>query len=93
MDVKISVFQEIEKMTKIHPGDYQHDITLWNIAMEQEYINIKFKLSGSYPDHQFINDYFKAALDVQVKSFHSELSSMRNRWLLGTDQTLTKEHI
>ena len=61
--------------------------------MEQGYINIKLKLPGSYPDHQFINDYFKAALDVQVKSFHSELSSMRNRWLLGTDQTLMKEHI
>ena len=61
--------------------------------MEHGYINISLKLCGSYPDHQFINDYFKSALEVPVKSFNSELSSMRNRWLLGTDATPTKEHI
>ena len=92
-NVKISVFKEIEKMTKIHPGDFKFDITQWDVAMEHGFINISLKLSGSYPDHQFINDYFKAALDVPVKSFNSELSSMRNRWLLGMDATLTKEHI
>ena len=69
-------------MTKIHPGDYQHDITLWNIAMEQGYINIKLKLPGSYPDHQFINDYFKAALDVQVKSF--QIQAILNEKSLAT---------
>jgi len=80
-------------MTKIHPGDFKFAITQWDVAMEQGYIIISLKLARPYPDNQFINHYFKAALEVQVKSFNSELSSMRNYWLLGMDATLTKEHI
>ena len=92
-NVVVSVFKEISQMQKILPDKFKHNITEWDCAMEQGRIKIELKCAGQYSDEAYINDYLSQALQTPCKSFNAEVSSLKTKWQLGSDATLTKQKI
>jgi len=90
-NVKISVFKENGQMKEILPSKFKYDMSAWDTAIEKGRIRIKLKIPGAYSDEQFTQDYLNAAMGTPCKLFRNEVSSIKNKWLLGTDLTLTKE--
>ena len=88
-NVMLIAFNEIKKIKSILPSDYGYKIDDWDTAMEAKRIDIETKVPNEYTVNAFINDYFTGALTVPVKSFKTDVSSMKQRWQLGEAMTLT----
>ena len=80
-------------MKEIIPSTLKYDISAWDTAMEKGRIRIELKIPCAYSDEQFTQDYLNGAMDTPCKLFRNEISSIKNKWLLGTDATLTKDFI
>ena len=80
----ITVFNEIAKLKKILPAQHDNDISEWDTAIEAARIDIETMLPNEYSETAFINDYFTALLTVEARSFTSEITSMKQKWQLGT---------
>ena len=80
----ITAYDEISKIKKILPASYKNDISIWDTAMEEARINIELLLPGEYSDTAFKSDYLNGCLTVNVKSFVTEVSSIKTQWQLGT---------
>ena len=91
--VMISVHTEISKMREILPTKFGYDISNWNTAMEAARIQIELKVAGAYSDQAYMFDYLTMAAETPCKSFAAEVGSLKTKWQLGTDATLTPEHI
>ena len=63
--------------------------------MEAARIQIELKVAGAYSDqaYMFDFDYLIMAIKTQCKSFTVEVGSLKTKWQLGTDATLTPKHI
>lgn len=79
----LTAFNEIKKIKEILPAQHGHKIDDWDTAIEQARININSKLPSEYTSNAFIKDYFDALLTVPVKSFNSQVTTMKQRWQLG----------
>ncbi len=79
----ITAFNEIKRVKEILPSKFEHNITDWDTAIEEARIDVETKLPNEYSETAFINDYFTACLTVPVKSFASEVNSMKHKWQLG----------
>ena len=91
--VIVSAFNEIKKMKTIVPGQFGHNISKWDTAMESGRITIELKAPGQYTSDQYMNDYLQAALEVPCKSFKREVGSIKTTWQLGTDVSLDRDRI
>jgi len=79
-NVLLIAFNEIKKVKQILPSNFAYKIDEWDTAMEAARVDIETKLPREYTATAFINDYFNAALATPVKSFKSDLTSMKQRW-------------
>ena len=75
--VIVRAFNEIKKMKLIVPGQFGHDISKWDTAMESGRITIELKAPGQYTSDQYMNDYLLATLKVPCKSFKREVGSIK----------------
>ena len=88
-NVMMIAFNEIRQIKTIQPSDYEFKIDEWDTAMEAKRVDIETKVPNEYSDNAFINDYFNLALTVPVKSFKTDVASMKQRWQLGEAMTIT----
>ena len=91
--VRLNVFNEIQRIKKILPKDHGYDIAKWCISMEKARTLIELKLPRAYHDDQFIMDIFDGALTAKVKTFVTEVSSMKLRWARGNSHGWTRKDI
>ena len=87
-NVLLIAFNEIKKVKSILPAKFGHKIDEWDTAMEAARVDIETKLPGEYTEKAFINDYFNGALSTPVKSFKTDVTSMKQRWQLGSPMTM-----
>ena len=90
-NVKINVFNEISKIKRLDLSAHGGNITAWSSAMEAKRATIELKIPGAYDDDQFMMDILQGALQAKCKTFVSQVQSMKQRWLLGNPDNLTKD--
>ena len=82
--VIVGAFNEIKKTKSIVPGQFGHNVSKWDTAMESDRITIELKAPGQYTFDQYMNDYLQAAPEVPCKPFKREVGSIETMWQLGS---------
>jgi len=86
-NAKINIFNELAKVKKIKPADYQFDITEWESNMEAGRNLVELKCPGAYHEDQYILDLFHGASTTPCKTYSSQIETMKQNWLLGISGT------
>jgi hypothetical protein len=91
-DVQANVYMELAKIKSIKSAAYAFNMIKWP-AIESKCISIEQKLPGSYHELQLIMDYLDVSLTVELKSFKSKISIIRNKYLRDNPDKWTASYI
>ena len=92
-NVKVNVYNEIQKLKLIKLSDYQGNVVLWLTSMEHKLSDIEHRIHGSYHEDQYLMDIFAGAEQSVCERFNNSVAQIKEDWIDGNEAGWTKEKV
>ena len=76
-NVKVNVYNKIQKLNLIKLSDHQGNVILWLISMEHKFADIEHQISGSYHEDQYLMEIFAGAELSVCKRFNNSVGHIK----------------